>query len=144
MKKIVAAILALMLVLSVAAFAEGNPTIAYVPKVIGQPWWDHVQQGVEAWAADKGIDVIYIVTRKLRFQGPLNVTGNDYWSVSKITKLSELKDGYAYGEADFEAAAGRVKREYQKKFFLVLKVVMLQQLLYIADVVAESFGSKER
>ena len=59
MKKIVAAILALMLVLSVAAFAEGNPTIAYVPKVIGQPWWDHVQQGVEAWAADKGIDVIY-------------------------------------------------------------------------------------
>ncbi len=59
MKKIVAAILALMLVMSVAAFAEGNPTIAYVPKVIGQPWWDHVQQGVEAWAADKGIDVIY-------------------------------------------------------------------------------------
>ena len=77
---------------------------------------------VKAEHGPKGIDVIYIVTRKLRFQGPLNVTGNDYWSVSKITKLSELKDGYAYGEADFEAAAGRVKREYQKKFFPDVKV----------------------
>lgn len=59
MKKIVAAVLAVMMLLSLAALAEGNPTIAYVPKVIGQPWWDHVQQGVEAWAADNGIDVIY-------------------------------------------------------------------------------------
>ena len=59
MKKIVAAVLAVMMVLSMAAFAEGTPKIAYVPKVIGQPWWDHVQQGVEAWAAEKGIDVIY-------------------------------------------------------------------------------------
>ncbi len=77
---------------------------------------------VKAEHGAKGIDITYLVTRKLRFQGPLNVTGNDYWSVSKITKLSELKDGYAYGEADFEAAAGRVKREYQKKFFPDVKV----------------------
>ena len=35
----------------------------------------------------KGIDITYVVTPKLRFQGPLNVTGNDYWSVSKITSL---------------------------------------------------------
>ena len=77
---------------------------------------------VKAEHGAKGIDITYIVTPKLRFQGPLNVTGNDYWSVSKITKYSELKDGYAYGEADFEAAAGRVKREYQKKFFPDVKV----------------------
>ena len=60
MKKLVALILAVMMLMSLtAAFAEKTPTIAYVPKVIGQPWWDHVQQGVEQWAADKGIDVIY-------------------------------------------------------------------------------------
>ena len=70
----------------------------------------------------KGIDITYVVTPKLRFQGPLNVNGNDYWSVSKITSLSELKDGYPYGEADFEAAAGRIKRAYQKKFFPDVKV----------------------
>ena len=69
-----------------------------------------------------GIDITYVVTPKLRFQGPLNVNGNDYWSRSKITSLSELKDGYPYGEADFEAAAGRIKRAYQKKFFPDVKV----------------------
>ncbi len=43
-----------------AAEASGDvPTIAFVPKVMGQAWWDYVQTGVEAWAADNGIDVIY-------------------------------------------------------------------------------------
>ena len=60
MKKIVAIALAAMLILSLAgALAEGTPKIAYVPKVIGQPWWDHVEQGVKAWSEEKGIDVIY-------------------------------------------------------------------------------------
>ena len=35
------------------------PTIAFVPKVIGQAWWDYVKAGVEAWSKDNGIDVIY-------------------------------------------------------------------------------------
>ena len=60
MKKLVAAILAVMMLMSfAAAFAEKTPVIAYVPKVIGQPWWDHEQQGVEQWAADTGYEVIY-------------------------------------------------------------------------------------
>ncbi len=60
MKKLVAAILAVMMLASLmVAFAEATPTIAYVPKVIGQAWWDHVQLGVEEWAKDNGIDVIY-------------------------------------------------------------------------------------
>ncbi len=83
----------------------------------------------------KGIDITYVVTPKLRFQGPLNVTGNDYWSVSKINSLSELKDGYPYGEADFEAAAGRIKRAYQKKFFPDVKVA------YRLEPIADSPGS---
>lgn len=38
---------------------EDTPTIAFVPKVIGQPWWDNVQKNVEEWAEDNSIDVIY-------------------------------------------------------------------------------------
>ena len=90
---------------------------------------------VKADHGAEGIDITYVVTPKLRFQGPLNVTGNDYWSLSKITSLSELKDGYPYGAADFEAAAGRVKLAYQKKFFPDVKVA------YRLEPIPESPGS---
>ena len=59
MKKLVALILAVMMLLSVAAFAEGTPKIAYVPKVEGQAWWEHVRGGVTEWAETNGIEVIY-------------------------------------------------------------------------------------
>ena len=36
-----------------------TPVIAFVPKVIGQPWWDYVHTGVDAWAKEKGIEVKY-------------------------------------------------------------------------------------
>ena len=72
---------------------------------------------VKAEQSANGVAVTYIVTRKKRFQGPLNVKGNDYWGVSKIISLSELRDGYAYGEAEIAAAAGRIKTAYQRKFF---------------------------
>lgn len=39
--------------------AKDTPKIAFVPKVMGQAWWDYVQQGVEEWSADNGIDIIY-------------------------------------------------------------------------------------
>ncbi len=42
-----------------AAPAEDVPTIAFVPKVIGQAWWDYVRTGVEAWAEETGYEVIY-------------------------------------------------------------------------------------
>ena len=74
------------------------------------------EQGLE------GIEVTYVVKRKMRFQGPLVVKGCEYWNEGKIAKLSELKDGYAYGESEIAAAAGRVRREYQKKFFSDVKV----------------------
>ena len=74
------------------------------------------EQGLE------GIEVTYWVKRKMRFQGPLVVKGCEYWNEGKIAKLSELKDGYAYGESEIVAAAGRIRREYQKKFFSDVKV----------------------
>ena len=42
-----------------AAAAE-KPVIAFVPKVIGQAWWDYVGEGVAAWAAEHPeVEVIY-------------------------------------------------------------------------------------
>lgn len=77
---------------------------------------------VKAEQGVNGVDVTYVVKYKMRFQGPLAVKGCDYWNEGKIAKFSELKDGYAYGEAEIAAAAGRIRREYQKKFFPDVKV----------------------
>ena len=77
---------------------------------------------VRAVQGRDGVDVTYVVTRKSRFQAPLVVKGCEYWNEGKIAKLSELKDGYAYGESDFAAAAGRIRQAYQKKFFKDVKV----------------------
>ncbi|MCQ2388445.1 MAG: outer membrane protein assembly factor BamA [Kiritimatiellae bacterium] len=77
---------------------------------------------VEASHGATGVEVVYVVTRKLRFQAPLQAKGNEFWGASKIAKLSELVDGYAYGEADFAAAAGRIRAEYRKKHFADVQV----------------------
>lgn len=77
---------------------------------------------VKAEQGVNGVDVTYVVKHKMRFQGPLAVKGCVYWNEGKIAKFSELKDGYAYGEAEIAAAAGRIRREYQKKFFPDVKV----------------------
>ena len=77
---------------------------------------------VKAEQAKDGVAVTYLVTRKKRFKGPLNVKGNDYWGVGKITDLSELRDGYPYGEAEIAAAAGRIRTAYQRKFFSDVRV----------------------
>ncbi len=77
---------------------------------------------VKAEQGAKGIDITYVVTHKMRFQGPLGVKGCEYWNEGKIAKFADLKDGYAYGEAEIAAAAGRIRREYQKKFFPDVKV----------------------
>lgn len=77
---------------------------------------------VEAKHVDGGIDVTYVVTPKPRYHGPLGCRGNEYWNASKIAKFADLKDGYAYGEADFAAAANRIRDEYRKKEFPDVKV----------------------
>ena len=77
---------------------------------------------VEAKHVDGGIEVVYVVTPKPRYHGPLNCKGNEYWGASKIAKFADLRDGYAYGEADFAAAANRIRDEYRKKEFPDVKV----------------------
>ena len=77
---------------------------------------------VTAEKGTDGIEITYTIKRKLRFQGPLHVKGNDEFTLSKIQTLSELQDGYFYGEADFAAAAERIAQEYRKKFYPDVKV----------------------
>ncbi len=49
-----------------AAVEEDVPVIAFVPKVIGQAWWDYVRDGgVMEWAEENGIDV--------KYQGPTEI-----------------------------------------------------------------------
>jgi simple sugar transport system substrate-binding protein len=45
---------------SSAAKVEGDtPKIAFVGKVEGQAWWDHVQSSVNEWAEETGVEVTY-------------------------------------------------------------------------------------
>jgi len=76
----------------------------------------------DAQTSAAGVAVTFNVRRKLRFQEPLVVKGNDFFSESRVAKESELKDGYLYGEADLAAAAAKVRLAYQKKYFTDAKV----------------------
>lgn len=72
---------------------------------------------------EDGVEVVFFVKRKVRYLQPLIVEGNDFFSESKISKESELKDGFLYGEADLAAAAAKVRLAYQKKHFDTAKVM---------------------
>ena len=69
-----------------------------------------------------GVEVTFLVKRKMRFVGPLSVEGNEEFGESKIAKESELKDGYLYGEAEFAEAASKVRLAYLKKDYPNAKV----------------------
>ena len=76
----------------------------------------------DAQIGESGVEVVFLVKRKLRYQAPMTVEGAEFFSESKIAKEAGLKDGYLYGEADFAAAAARVRDAYNKKYFADAKV----------------------
>ena len=81
-----------------------------------------------------GVEVTFFVKRKMRFAGPLVVTGNDAFSESKVSNEAGLKDGYLYGESDLAAAAAKVRLAYQKKHYPDAKVVFTTQVVSGNDV----------
>ena len=81
-----------------------------------------------------GVEVVFYVKRKMRFAGPLIVQGNEEFSESKVAKEAELKDGYLYGDADFAAAAAKVRLAYQKKYYSDAKVSYQTKLIGGNDV----------
>lgn len=76
----------------------------------------------EVHRSGEGVEVVFAVRRKMRYQAPLVVTGCDFFSESKIAKEAGLKDGFLYGEGDLAAAAEKVRLAYMKKYFLDAKV----------------------
>ena len=80
------------------------------------------------------VEVVFYVKRKMRYQAPLVVEGNDFYSASKISKEAELKDGEQYGESDLAAAAAKVCRVYQKKGFADIKVTPKAEVIGGNDV----------
>ena len=70
---------------------------------------------VEARRTAEGVEVVFYVKRKMRYQAPMVVKGNSYFGESKIVKESGLKDGALYGEGDFAEAAAKVRRVSRRR-----------------------------
>ena len=76
-----------------------------------------------------GVVVTFSVQRKMRYQAPIVVTGCSYFNESRVSKESELRDGYLYGEGELAEAAAKVRKAYQKKYFLDAQVVAKAEAL---------------
>ena len=94
---------------------------------------------VEARREADGVEVVFYVKRKMRYQAPMVVKGNAFFSESKIVKESELKDGALYGEGDFAEAAGKVRLAYQKKHYPDAKVTPITEMLPNGDACTVTF-----
>ena len=81
-----------------------------------------------------GVEVTFLVKRKMRFAAPLSVEGNEEFGESRIAKEAELKDGYLYGDADFAAAAAKIRLAYLKKDYPNAKVTYRTSLIGGNDV----------
>ena len=81
-----------------------------------------------------GVEVTFLIKRKMRFAGPLAVEGNEEFGESKIAKEAELQDGYLYGDADFAAAAAKVRLAYLKKDYPNAKVTYRTEIIGGNDV----------
>ena len=84
MRKCLVVLLMLAMVFAFTACGNGGgdagggdgdaPVIAFVPRVIGQPWWDHVRDnGVMAWAEEHGIEVIYQGPAAVEVEGQIQI-----------------------------------------------------------------------
>ncbi len=83
----------------------------------------------DASESEDGVTVVFSVFRKLRYHGPMVVTGNEKFSASKIANESGLKDGYLYGEADFATAAEKIANLYRKKNYYKVNVIAVPKML---------------
>ncbi len=80
---------------------------------------------VSAERKAEGVEVTFSVYRKVRFHKPLVVNGNAGVSASKIAEEAGLEDGRLYGDADFAAAADKVRAYYARNDFPNARVTPL-------------------
>jgi len=106
---------------------------------------------VEVEPKDDGVEVIYKVQRRFRYQSPLVVTGTVYFSESKISKLVELKDGDPIDEQILAVKAAKIRDAYIKKYYPFVQVTaelrpqdMSNGMANVAFVVTEGMRAKFR
>lgn len=87
----------------------------------------------EAAREADGIAVVFKVVRKMRFHGPLQVTGATVFSESRIAARAELKDGELCGEGDLAEAAAKVVAAYRKKHYPDVKVTPVPEVFSGGD-----------
>lgn len=75
--------------------------------------FEEISTDVEA-REDGCIDVTFVVKRKIRFVAPLTAEGNQAFSISKIMREADLKDGQLYGIAELAMAASKVEQSYSR------------------------------
>ena len=97
----------------------------------------------EVHRSGDGVEVVFAVRRKMRYQAPLVVTGCDFFSESKVAKEAGLKDGFLYGEGDLAAAAEKVRLAYMKKYFLDAKVSTVVSPLPVGNNCTVTFMVEE-
>ena len=106
---------------SVLSRCQTRPGAAYDPLTVSRDVKSLDQSGeFQEIATDvkrdgDGVEVVFLVRRKMRYQAPLAVKGNKVLSESKIAGEAGLKDGALYGEGDFALAAANICRAYRKK-----------------------------
>ena len=76
-----------------------------------------------------GVEIVFSVYRKVRFQAPLAVEGNKEFGVSKIFSESGLKDGFLYSEGDLADAAQKVRDFYVKKHYPDARVTPVTKMI---------------
>ena len=138
MKKIIALVLVLIMALSMTA-CGGNqqtgqkgdaPVIAFVPKVIGQAWWDYVRDGgVMEWAEENGIEV--------KYQGPTEVD-----AVAQVQILTDLIaqdiDILCFSPNDPDACENVVKEAREKGIIVIAtEATGMQNIDYDVEAFSE-------
>lgn len=77
---------------------------------------------VEVLAQAQGVEVIYKIQRRYRYQGPMVVTGAVYFSESKLSKFADIKDGDPIDEQLLAVKAAKIRDEYIKKYFPFVQI----------------------
>ena len=120
---------------SVLARCQTKPGTEYDPVTVSRDVRSLKDSGefqnisADAKRTAEGVEVVFSVSRKMRYHAPLEVQGAEFYSASKIMSESGLKDGYLYGEGDLAAAAEKVRDLYRKKNFPSVVVTPVPKMI---------------
>lgn len=75
----------------------------------------------------EGVQVIYSIKRRYRFQEPISIRGNDYIGESRIRKYAELKNGDPIDEQILASKVSKIRDEYIKRYYRNIKVSVVME-----------------